>query len=151
MSDEIEVEMMKIEVAKAPLRLTALGIGSCMVITLYDPICKIGALAHTMLPDSTIDNSLHNPFKYADLAVVEMIKRLEQMGSKRQELEAKLVGGANMFPSLSMDTGKENAVAVKKKLEQEGIRITGKSIGGSCGRSVEFDTTTGIVTVRIRL
>ena len=56
-----------------------------------------------------------------------------------------------MFPGLSVEIGKDNALVVKKKLEEEGIKIVVESIGGSCGMSVELSTTTGIVTIRTRI
>jgi len=34
--------------------LTALGLGSCVCVILYDPVAKIAGAAHVMLPDSTI-------------------------------------------------------------------------------------------------
>jgi len=152
MQDEIEVDVAEMEVANAPTRLISLGIGSCIVITLYDPALRIGALAHTMLPDSTKCSQSNNPFKYADLAVVEMIKRLEGMGCRKQDLEANLIGRANMFPHIPTlgvkETGEEDCMAVKKKLREEGIELTGEAIGGNSGRSVEFDTSTGTVTIK---
>ncbi len=36
--------------------LTALGLGSCVCVVLYDPVSKIGGAAHVMLPDSTISS-----------------------------------------------------------------------------------------------
>jgi len=46
----IVVGMADLKVAKNPDILTTLGLGSCVGITLYDKIQKIGGLAHVMLP-----------------------------------------------------------------------------------------------------
>ena len=124
------------------------------MITFYDPVLKIGAMAHAMLPNSTKHGQTSNPFKFADLAIDEILRKLESFGSQRINIEAKIVGGANMFPSLrgaNLMTGEENVLAVKEKLRKEGIRLAGEVIGGSVGRSVEFNTAIGIVTVRVRI
>jgi chemotaxis protein CheD len=148
------VEISQVAVTQAPNRLLALGIGSCVVITLYDYTLKIGAMAHTMLPDSTKYGLDTSPFKFANLAIEEIISRMELSGSKKRNMVAKIVGGANMFPSLrheSLKTGEDNVFAVKEKLKKEGIVLIGEVIGGNVGRSVEFDTATGIITVNLKI
>lgn len=142
------------KVTQAPTRLKALGVGSCIVVALYDPTQKIGAMAHIMLPNSTEGGPVSNPFKFADLAIDAVVRKMESLGSRKQDMVAKMVGGANMFPGLgheSLKTGEENVKAVKEKLEKEGIPLTGEVVGGSVGRSVEFDTASGIVTVREKI
>lgn len=152
--EDIVVDTAQVKVTQAPNRLVALGVGSCIVITLYDPMLEVGAMAHTMLPDSTKSGPISNPFKFADLAIDQMIRKIESLGSQKQSMEAKIIGGANMFPSLtheSMRAGEENVLAAKKKLKKEGIPLVGEVVGGSVGRSVEFDTASGIVTVRVKI
>ena len=153
-SKDIAVDIAQVIATQAPNRLMALGVGSCIVIVLYDSMLKVGAMAHAMLPDSTKSGLTSNPLKFVDQAVDEMIRKMESLGSRRQKIEAKIVGGASMFPSLgheSLSTGEENALAAKEKLRKEGIPLIREVVGGSAGRSVEFDTTTGIVTVRVKI
>lgn len=154
MAKEIEVNMGELKAAKAPDKLVALGIGSCVATTFYDPKLKVGAMVHIMLPDSTKYNPISNPIKYADLAVDEVVKEMAKMGSKKEDLQAKIVGGAKMFPNLnnpSIGVGRMNIEAVRKKLEKENIKLVGEAVGGSVGRSVEFSTATGSVTVRTKI
>ncbi len=54
MSQMIKVGMADLNICKSPDAITTLGLGSCIGIALYDPVTKIGGLAHIMLPDSTI-------------------------------------------------------------------------------------------------
>lgn len=160
---DIDVHMGEIETAKADDNLIALGIGSCLVITLYDSKQKIGALAHTMLPARRMSFEAHNPnherrttndespdTRYADTAIDEMLKRMEAQGAKRENLEAKIIGGANMFSAFVSDIGENNISYARKKLKKAGIPIVGECVGGSQGRSVEFSAASGIVTVKTR-
>lgn len=159
----IEVEMGKIAVVKGEDNLVASGIGSCLVITLYDPKHKIGALAHTMLYARRLSSEVRNSkderrktnpestdTKYADTAIDEVLKRIEALGAKRENIEVKLIGGANMFSAFESDFIKENVSRVKEKIKKAGIAIVGECVGGSQGRSVEFSITTGIVTVKTK-
>ena len=153
-SKDVVVEMGKMEVASSPDRLVTSGIGSCIVITLYDPVRKRGALAHTMLPRIEESRMNTNPFKFTDYAVEEMVRRMRASGSRVGDLEAKIVGGADMFPSIghsSMSVGEENVLAAKERLRKEGVGLAGEVVGGSVGRSVVFDTASGIVTVRMKI
>ena len=45
-----EVRMGEIAAVEGQHELVASGIGSCLVVTLYDPERKIGALSHAILP-----------------------------------------------------------------------------------------------------
>jgi chemotaxis protein CheD len=145
---EIEVKMGDVAVAKKEDNLTVSGIGSCLIVTLYDPRLRIGGLAHTMLPSSGYSNPKDT--KYVDIAIDHMLEKMVNLGARREELEAKLIGGANMFSAFASDMGKENVLSAKEKLKKEGIKLAGESVGGSQGRSVEFSIATGIVTVRMK-
>ena len=145
------MEMGDIAVAENGGNLTTSGIGSCLVITLYNAKLKIGALAHAMLPHSRAAGQDLRNTKYINVALDEMFQRmLTYDGAKKQDLEAKIAGGANIFPTLDADIGKQNVLSAKEKLQKEGIRIVGECVGGSVGRSVEFCIATGIVTVKTR-
>lgn len=148
-----EVPIGELVVAEGEDILTAQAVGSCAVIILYDPNHKIGALAHAMLPSSKVHTSMHlgaltDDVRYVDTAIDEALKRMQEKGSKKQDLEAKLIGGANMFSLSGSDIGTENVLSAKEKLKKEGIKLIGESVGGSQGRSVEFCVETGIVTVK---
>jgi len=148
---DIEVKMGDIAVAENANNLTASGIGSCVAITLYDPKLKIGALAHAMLPPHSRLAGHGTPdTKYIDTAIDEMLKRMLTCGARKQDLEAKIIGGANMFSILDSDIGKQNVLSAKEKLKKEGIKIAGECVGGSIGRSVEFCVAPGIVTVKTK-
>ena len=134
---DTEVHIGKIAVARGNENLTASGIGSCLVITLWNPKLKIGALAHTMLPNrrsSSVardsSDELRIPSyeshlacrqagdtRHVDVAIDEMIKQMETQGAHRADLEAKLIGGANMFSAFESDIGEENVLSAKDKLQ----------------------------------
>jgi len=156
MSD-IDVHIGKVVINPGDYNLAVNSVGSCLVVTLYDPKLQIGALAHALLPSSVQHNidervsTKTSNTKYVDVAIEKMLKGLEAAGAKKENIEAKLTGGANMFPSLLSDTiGKDNVLSAKDKLKKEGIRIVGECVGGSQGRSIEFSPATGIVTVKVK-
>ncbi len=72
----IKVGMADLNICKAPDMITTLGLGSCIGIAVYDPVLKIGGLAHIMLPDSTQMRNNSNIAKFADTGIEELVKRV---------------------------------------------------------------------------
>ena len=119
--------------------MTSIGLGSCVGLIIYDKEKNIGSFAHVMLPKSQGQPG-ERPGKFADTAVDKLLEELEEAGSKRSSLVAKLAGGASMFQHFSgnLNIGERNAAALEELLIQRNIPIVKKDIGGSVGRTVTF-------------
>lgn len=137
--------------ASAPEILAAHGLGSCVAVTLYDPVRKVGGLAHALLPAPVPEVSDAHPATYVATAVQEMVVGLEGEGSSRADLVAKLVGGSRMFDNYNariVSVGERNLEKAFEVLAGLGIPVHGQETGGNCGRSLEFDLNNGEVKVR---
>ncbi len=149
----IPVGMGEMKTGKEQDTLAVYGIGSCVIVSLYDAVSRIGGLAHVMLPDSSgLDQTIINPIKFADLAIPALQKELIAQGTDRNELKAKIVGGSEMFPpteDFENNIGRDNTVAVKKALHSLKIPIIAESTGGRRGRSIEMVLETGIIRLSI--
>lgn len=148
----IKVGMADLNIAKAPDKLTTLGLGSCVGIALYDGVTKIGGLAHIMLPDSTQIKNNDNVAKFADTAIEKLILDMNASGARTNRLVAKIAGGAHMFEFKSMDAmmriGTRNVTAVTEILEKLNITILSSDTGSNYGRTIELHTQTGMLIVR---
>ena len=147
----IEVTMGKGAITRAPHIISSPGLGSCVVVTLYDTKQKLGGLAHIMLPDSNSLNGYHSPYQCADTAIAALIKELRGKRAGSQYMVAKLVGGAKMFISSddsSPGIGEQNIISVKRILKQKRIPLIGENSGGNYGRNVEFCLDSGKVIVK---
>jgi len=151
MQNKIKVTMGGGAVTTAPHIISSSGLGSCVVLTLYDTERKLGGLAHIMLPDSNNLNGYHPAYKCADTAIATLIKELRTMRATPQNMVAKLVGGAKMF--LSSDDfgpgiGGQNIISIKRILKRRRIPLIAENTGGNYGRNVEFHLDSGRVMVR---
>ncbi len=151
--DSQVVGIAEITVAQSPQRLMAYGLGSCVGVTLYDVKTKTGGMAHVMLPSSRL-RPLATPLgKYADTALGVLAAEVEKAGGRREKLEAKIVGGANMFEGLPQNVaapiGLRNVAAVRQKLGELGIPIVGEQVGGNRGRTMIFNLEDGRVEIRM--
>ena len=139
--------MGQIAAGQAPVQFKTV-LGSCIGLVLYYPRLKPGVMAHIVLPDSAERNGA--PGKFADTAVPHMLQLLERQGAPVHGLTAKFAGGANMFGGTGpMKIGDANAEAVLRALRIAGIRVAGQEVGGTKGRRVTFDCSTGEMTIVI--
>ena len=147
MSEVIRVGMADLNICKAPDIITTLGLGSCIGLTFYDPVTKIGGMVHYMLPDSTQMRNNSNIAKFADTGIEELLRRVVGAGANRGRLVAKIAGGAKMFEVSGMSNvgniGERNAIAAKEKLKELKIRLIAEDTGLNYGRTVELHCETG--------
>jgi chemotaxis protein CheD len=149
----IKVGMAQFRVATAPTRMMTFALGSCVGIVLYDPVSKIGGLAHVMHPSSERVSNNVNKAKFVDTAVELMLSRMAKKGALRSRIKAKIFGGAKMFQSISaspgvIQIGEENVKATREELAKRNIPIVAESTGGTKGKTVIFDVASGKVTVK---
>ena len=142
-------------VAKHPVVLTSLGLGSCIGLVIYDDIAKVAGMSHIMLPNNHEDKDVKKLGKYADTAVPKLIEDLIALGALKSRLKAKMAGGAQMFSVPGKNSasflaiGERNIETTKKMLEQYGIPLVASDVGGNKGRSVEFYTDNWIMIVKV--
>lgn len=147
MGELIKVGMADLKVAKAPDTLTTLGLGSCIGLTLYDPVMKIGGMVHYMLPDSTKIKNNSNIAKFGDTGIRELLRQMLASGASQRRLVAKIAGGAQMFAisgnSAVGNVGERNAEEAVLMLRELGIPLIARDTGLNYGRTVELDCETG--------
>ena len=125
------------------------SLGSCIGLVLFpkdsDFSKKIAIMGHVMLANAPKKNEKKiknrwGPAKYADEAVPTMIGKLEKLGFHVSTINAKIVGGANMFGhgSKTLKIGQTNEKMIKRLLSQNKIPICKSFTGGDVGMSVKY-------------
>ncbi len=150
-AEVLEVAIGEGVVTEAPRIICSKGLGSCVVVTLYDAERRIGGLAHIMLPHSVSLNGHHTPYNCADTAIAALLKDLQSKGAGRLNTVAKMAGGGRMFSDYQDSgpgIGAENIMSIKQVLTQEQILLIGEDIGGHHGRNVEFRLDSGKMIVQ---
>jgi len=132
--------------------LVTLGLGSCVAIMLHDPQTNAGAMAHALLPSTSLARDITNRAKFPETAVPLLIEQLKALGADPRRLVAKLAGGASMFSQLvtpgTIQMGERNVLAARSALRTAAIPIIRESVGGERGRSVRFHLNDGHVEIR---
>lgn len=149
----VVINLGEIHVSSNPeTALSCLGLGSCIALCMYDPLVRVGGMAHIVLPCSRdgASGGMTNT-KYADVAIPSLLQQMRDCGAVKAHLVVKIVGGAQMLSfgaSRSFNTGEKNLVATKEVLAGEALEIAASDVGGNRGRTVKMEVETGRVIVK---
>lgn len=130
-------------------------LGSCVAITMYSARHRIGAICHALLPRCRNRQPCSGLYpegaKYVECCIELMLSGLKQRGVAKQEIEAKVFGGANMFEVAkeASTVGRQNVEKALQLLESAGVRVVGSDLGGEKGRKLFFHTHTGEVFLKV--
>ncbi|MBS4959369.1 MAG: chemotaxis protein CheD [Clostridiales bacterium] len=140
------------KLCRAPGVLVTYALGSCIGICLYDNVIKLAAMVHIMLPAAQITTKDNNVYKFADTGIPEAIKKMIAFGAVKSRITCKIAGGAKMFETFNNsewgNIGERNAKSVREVLRREGIKLLKEDVGSNYARTLYFDSSTGIGTVK---
>lgn len=132
--------------------LVAYGLGSCLGITMVDPIRHIGGLLHTVLP-LKVNGMDANCSKYVDSGIESLLKEMLEKGASRNHLVVRMAGGANMLVSSKLsntfDIGTRNIEVAHRTFSKLNLTLKAEEVGGSIGRTVRLFICDNRMTVRI--
>jgi len=126
------------------------ALGSCLGLTVYDPVARVGGLLHAMLPLSKInkEKARSNPHMFVDTGVPVIFKTLYEMGAQKKRLIVKAAGCGNPLGKNQMfKIGERNHILLKKLLWKNSVLLEAEDVGGTKSRTVRFDVSTGQVTI----
>jgi chemotaxis protein CheD len=134
-------------------------LGSCVSITLWHPLLRVGGMSHFLLPSRTAIRTAQDELdgRYGDEALQLMFKDLNAAGANPTQCEAKIFGGGNMFPGnqhargqhdKGIAVGQRNGQAARELLRLHGIEVVTESLFGIGHRQIIFDVSKGDVWAR---
>jgi chemotaxis protein CheD len=124
-------------------------LGSCVAACIRDVRLGIGGMNHFMLPDTESAEPTSGAARYGTYAMEVLINHLLKLGAKRENLEAKVFGGGNVLPGLTIaNVGSKNAGFVVKYLATERIRIAARDLADVFPRKVYYFPATGRALIK---
>jgi chemotaxis protein CheD len=132
--------------------IATIGLGSCVAIVLHDPMARVGALAHVLLPNESMSRDQSNPAKFPSTVLPILLKEMRELGAALPRIRAKIVGGASMFGNVlvsnGVNIGERNVIATRDALAVARVPIIAEDTGSNYGRSVYLFIEDGRVEVR---
>ncbi|HVI90160.1 MAG TPA: chemotaxis protein CheD [Dongiaceae bacterium] len=125
-------------------------LGSCVSLCLWDPKAGFGGINHYVLPGSGAAAEAKNA-RYGEVAIEFLHRRMLQLGANADLLQAKIFGGASVFPLGASQTtvGTRNVELVIDRMQDLQVSIVEQETGGDVGRQLVFDSGTGQVVARV--
>ncbi|HUI80614.1 MAG TPA: chemotaxis protein CheD [Bryobacteraceae bacterium] len=126
--------------------LVTYALGSCIGLTMYDPVAGIGGLLHFMLPDSNLDpaRSRQNPHMFADTGIAWLLEKLLAQGASKRRLIACAAGAAQILDDKGVfEIGTRNYMATRRLLWKHGMLLQREAIGGTNFRTISLEIATG--------
>jgi len=134
--------------SRPDLFLTAV-LGSCIAVCIRDPIAGCGGMNHFLLPD-TENQDDHYPsqaLRYGSYSIERLINAILSRGGRRERLEVKVFGGANVMSGMS-DIGSRNVDFVEHYFANERLPIAAADLRGNWPRKLRYFPTLGAAQVR---
>lgn len=131
--------------------LTTYSLGSCVGLSIYDPVAGIAGLIHCMLPlsKSNPEKAAECPYMYTDTGVSALLGAAYEMGAQPKRLIAKIAGCSQILDSAGhFEVGRRNHTICRKLLWKNGILIKNEDVGGSIPRTMSIHVTTGLTTIK---
>ncbi len=152
---DLNLQPGELYLARGPAILRTI-LGSCVSVTFWSKRLGAGALCHGVLPRCPRvwppGSSVSDGHRYVDFSVRHLAEQFDALGARRDELEVKLFGGADVLPVLSArgdkpTVGALNCQAAREAIEEEGLVAIASDLGGTRGRKIHFHTGSGEVLV----
>ncbi len=149
MNNESSVDSGEVKACRGEGILRAGAIGSCVVVTAYDPDARVGGMAHVMLPGVSRDPGSPDKTKYAEDAFEEMMRKLAALGASEARLRVCLVGGGNVLGPGHHSPGPQILRSIAEILGRMHLVPVATEAGGDQRRSCSLDTASGRVTYTV--
>jgi chemotaxis protein CheD len=126
-------------------------LGSCVAITLWHPKRRIGGMCHYLLPDRNEVEAVLRDGRYAAEAVALLVEAIAHVGTRPDEYEAHLYGGADTLPghlAHKPNIGVRNIEIGWELVDRHGFQLMGVDVGDDVPRTVRMDMRNGEVHMR---
>jgi len=129
-------------------------LGSCVAITFWHPVQRLGGLCHFVLPTrphayaAGISSGLDG--RYGEEALLQLLDEVRANGTRVTDYVVKVFGGGRILGIVSERTpvGQANAQFALDILRRQKIPICAQDIAGEGYRYLRFDLNNGDVWVR---
>lgn len=122
------------------------ALGSCLGVSIYDPIVKVGGVLHYMLPSSSLDSekARKNPLMFGDIGIPAFFQEAYRLGAQKDRMRVVIAGGANVInANNNFDIGGRNITIARKLFWKNNVLIAAQHVGGDMPRTLYLEIGSG--------
>ena len=131
--------------------LVTYSLGSCVGLSLFDPVAGVGGLIHCMLPLSKIspEKAQATPAMFTDIGVPALLQGVFDLGADRGRLQAIVAGAGSLLDEKGLfKIGERNYTVLRKVLWKNNIMIQHEDVGGTAPRTMYLHMSTGQTIIK---
>ena len=105
------------------------SLGSCVGVSIYDPVAKVGGMLHCMLPLSSVNPQMakDNPCIFVDTGVPALLQAAYALGASNKNIIVRASGAGRLLDKKNFfKIGERNCIVLGKILEKNNLVITGQ-------------------------
>jgi len=132
------------------VELITYALGSCIGVTVYDPVAGVGGLLHFMLPNASIDKikAAVKPAMFGDTGIPLLFKSCYKLGAVKERLVVCAAGGAEIMDDNSrFRIGPRNRTIIRKIFWKNSVLLSAEDSGGTLSRTMSMQMDSGQVSV----
>lgn len=141
----VQVQQGDCYITNDPNEVLCTVLGSCVAACVRDEAIGWGGMNHFLLPEGAAGANVC--MRYGSFAMEQLINSILSRGGKRERLEIKVFGGANVLANM-WAVGDANAQFIERFLANEGLTLSASHLRGTLARKVQFFAVSGKVRMR---
>lgn len=133
--------------------LVTYSLGSCIGVTVYDPVACAGGMIHCMLPLSKIDpkKAQVSPCMFVDTGIPMLFEEAYRLGAQKSRIVLKVAGAAQILDEQgTFEIGERNYAVLRRILWKNNVLIAAEDVGGTISRTMSIEMGTGRVIIKSR-
>ncbi len=127
------------------------ALGSCIGVTVFDPVASVGGMLHFMLPSSSIDKTKAElkPAMFADTGIPLLFRSCYELGAVKGRLIVIAAGGAEVMKTneSSFRIGTRNRTILRKLFWKNDVLLAADETGGNISRTMKMSMADGAVRI----
>lgn len=126
------------------------ALGSCIGVTVFDPVACVGGMLHFMLPGSAdAQRAEENPAMFGDSGIPLLFRSCYALGAVKERLVVCAAGGAEILnDDNTFRVGARNRTLLRKIFWKNNVLIQAEDTGGSHCRTMCLRMADGGVEIR---
>ena len=133
--------------------LVTYSLGSCIGVTVYDPVACAGGMIHCMLPLSKIDpkKAQVSPCMFVDTGIPMLFEEAYRLGAQKSRIVLKVAGAGRILDEQgTFKIGERNYTVLRRILWKNNVLIAAEDVGGTISRTMSIEMGTGRVIIKSR-
>jgi chemotaxis protein CheD len=145
----VGVADMKVSGAEGDMLVTH-ALGSCLGLTVFDPVARVAGMLHAMLPVSKLnpEKAASNPHMFVDTGVPALFSAFYAAGGQKKRAVIKAAGCGEPLQAGGMfKVGSRNFTMLKRLLWKNSLLLAESDVGETHSRTLHLDVASGQLMV----